>query len=133
MIRIAFSVFIVLHGLVHLLYLGQSTRMFELQPGMVWPDGSWAFSKLMGDGATRNLASIFLILGALGFLAGGAGLITKQDWGRLVVVAAAIFSTVIYLLLWNGRLANLANNGWVGVFINLLIVAVILLFKWPKF
>ena len=133
MIRISFSVFIVLHGLVHLLYLGQSTRFFELQQGMDWPDGAWAFSKSLGDETTRSLAGIFLILAALGFLVGGAGLFTKQDWWRLVVVVAAIFSAVIYLLLWDGRLANLANNGWVGIFINLLIMAAILLLKWPKF
>ena len=42
MFRIIFGIFIILHGLVHLLYFGQSTRYFELQPGMVWPDGAWA-------------------------------------------------------------------------------------------
>jgi hypothetical protein len=29
---IIFGVFIVLHGLIHLLYFGQSRRLFELQP-----------------------------------------------------------------------------------------------------
>ena len=133
MIRFGFGAIILLHGLVHLLYLGQSTRSFELQPGMVWPDGSWVFSRLVGDGATRTLASIFLILAASGFLVGGAGLFAKQDWGRLVVVASAIFSAVTYFLLWDGRFSNLANNGWVGIFINLAVVAAVLLFKWPEF
>ncbi len=48
MVRILFGIFIVLHGLVHLLYFGQSARYFELQPGMVWPNGSWVVSKLLG-------------------------------------------------------------------------------------
>jgi hypothetical protein len=39
MLRLAFSVFIVLHGLVYLLYFGQSRKFFELQPGLLWPDG----------------------------------------------------------------------------------------------
>ena len=133
MIRIVYGVFIVLHGLVHLLYLGQSARFFELQPGMDWPDGAWAFSKSFGDETTRSLAGIFLILASLGFLVGGAGLFTKQDWWRSVVVGAAIFSAVIYLLFWDGRLANIANNGWVGIFINLLIMTAILILNWPKF
>ena len=89
MARILFGVLIMLHGLVHLLYFGQSTRYFELQPGMVWPDGSWAFSRLMGNAATRNLASILLILAAVGFLAGGAGMFLNQVWWQPVVVAAA--------------------------------------------
>jgi hypothetical protein len=73
MIRILFGAFIVLHGLVHMLYFGQSARYFELQPGMVWPDGSWAFSRFLDNAAVRNLAGILLILAAVGFAAGGAG------------------------------------------------------------
>ena len=40
MLKIFFAVFLILHGLVHLLYLGQSAGTFELQPGLNWPDGS---------------------------------------------------------------------------------------------
>jgi hypothetical protein len=40
------GLFLILHGLVHLLYLGQSARLFELRSGMVWPDHSWAFAWL---------------------------------------------------------------------------------------
>lgn len=43
MLRIIVGVFIVLHGLVRLLYFGQSQRFFKLKPGLVWPDGSWGF------------------------------------------------------------------------------------------
>ena len=40
MLNIVIGVFIILHGLVHMLYFGQSRKFFELQPGMTWPDGS---------------------------------------------------------------------------------------------
>ena len=53
MIRVVFGIIVILHGLVHLLYFGQSARFFELQQGMVWPSGSWAFSKFLGDGTAR--------------------------------------------------------------------------------
>jgi hypothetical protein len=39
MVDFPFDVFIVLHGLVHLLYFGQSTRLFVLRPVRVWSDG----------------------------------------------------------------------------------------------
>jgi len=78
MIRILFGIFVTLHGLVHLLYFGQSTRRFELQPGMVWPDGSWVFSRFLGTEAVRNLGGILLILSAIGLVAGGIGI----RWGR---------------------------------------------------
>lgn len=133
MLQFVIGVFMVLHGLVHLLYFGQSARRFELKPGMVWPDGSWAFSRLLGDEATRNLASIFLILAAIGFVAGGAGILASQAWWRPVVVGAAALSSVVYILFWNGRLQNLDGQGGVGILINLAILLAVLVLRWPAF
>ncbi len=126
-----FGGFIVLHGLVHLLYFGQSSRRFELKPGMLWPDGSWAFSGVMGNGAARNLASILLILAAISLVAGGVGLLTSQSWWRTVAVGAAAFSSLTYLLLWNGKLQDLDGQGAVGILINIAILLAVLVFRWP--
>jgi hypothetical protein len=131
MLQFIFGIFIVLHGLVHLLYFGQSARRFELKPGMVWPDGSWAFSRLLGDEATRNLASISLILAAIGFIAGGIGILVSQSWWRPVVVGAAAFSSVVYILFWNGRMQNLDGQGAVGLLIDLAILVAVLVLGWP--
>ena len=132
MIRILFGIFIVLHGLVHMLYFGQSGRYFELQPGMVWPDGSWAFSRLLGDAAARNLANVFLALAAIGFVIGGVGIFAKQAWWRPVVLATAVFSSVIYLLFWDGGWVHLDNKGGIGILINLAILVALLIFHWPN-
>ena len=133
MISILFGIFFVLHGLVHLLYFGQSARYFELQPGMVWPDGSWMFSRLLGDGTTRNLASALLVLAAIFFMAGGISMFARQTWWRPVILAAAVFSSLIYLLLWDGGWEYLDNKGGIGILINLVILAALLVFQWPKF
>ncbi len=125
------GVFIVLHGLVHLLYAGQSARRFELKPGMIWPDGSWAFSRLLGDEAIRTLASISLILAAIGFVAGGIGVLASQPWWRPVVVGAATFSCIVYILLWNGRMQNLDGQGAVGLLIDLTILVAVFVLGWP--
>ena len=133
MINILFGIFFVLHGLVHMLYFGQSGRYFELQPGMVWPDGSWAFSRLLGEAGGRNLASVLLVLATIGFVAGGIGIIAKQAWWRPAIIGTAVFSSVIYLLFWDGGFQHLDNKGGVGILINLVILAALLLFQWPKF
>ena len=125
------GIFFILHGLVHLLYFGQSARYFELKPGMVWPDGSWAFSKLLGDEAARNLASVALVLAAIGYVAGGIGILMGQPWWRPVVVGAAAFSSVIYILFWNGRMQNLDGQGAVGLLIDLAILVALLVLGWP--
>jgi len=126
------GVFMVLHGLVHGLYFGQSWRLFELQPGMTWPDGAWAFSKLLGDEGTRWLASISLVLAALGFVAGGISILVRQDWWRPLVVGSALFSAVIFILFWNGKMQRLDNQGGIGILINLAILAAVLIFRWPN-
>lgn len=74
MLSFFIGIFIVLHGLVHLLYFGQSRRLFELRPGMDWPDGSWLFSRLFSDETTRTLASVSYIIAAIGFVVGGGAL-----------------------------------------------------------
>ena len=131
MIRFVLGVFFILHGLVHLLYFGQSSRFFELQPNMIWPDGSWAFSSFLGVLGTRNFASILLVLAALGFGAGGIGLFTHQAWWRPVIIGTSVFSVVIFVLLWDGVMQMLDNKGGVGVLINLVILAALLVFQWP--
>ena len=129
---IIIGIFLILHGLVHLLYTGQSERRFELRPGMVWPDGSWLFSKLLGDETTRRMATIVLALTALGFVAGGLGLFFRQEWWRPTVVGSAVFSTVIFLLFWDGEFHALDEKGWVGILLNLAIIVVVVILKRPS-
>ena len=132
MLRIIFGVFMLLHGLVHLLYVGQSARLFELQPGLVWPDGAWAFSKLFGDEATRTLASVLYALSAIGFVAGGIGILVRQAWWRPAVVGSAAFSAIVIILCWDGGMQSLDDKGLIGLLINLAILAAVLGLRWPN-
>lgn len=131
MIRILFGLFVILHGLVHLLYFGQSRRYFELQPGLTWPDGAWAFSRLLANTSIRNLAGGMLILSTLLLVAGGLGLLLGQGWWRIVVTSGITFSTLIYILMWNGVIQRLDDQGGIGILINLAILILIFVAKWP--
>jgi len=126
--RIIFGIFFILHGLVHLLYYGHSARFYELKPGMSWPDGAWVFTKILGDEVSRKLADILLILAAVGFIAGGIGILITQGWWRPLIIGTAAFSTLIFIVLWNGRLQNLDGQGGVGILINAAILILVLLF-----
>ncbi len=116
---IVFGIFLILHALVHLLYVGQALRFFELRPGLVWPDGSWLFSRLLGDPAVRWLTAVSLTMAAFAFLAAGLGLFFGAGWARAVTLGAAGFSVLIYLLLWDGKFRELPDQGGVGLLINL--------------
>jgi len=132
MLSVVFGIFFLLHGLVHLLYSGQSARLFELQPGMVWPDGSWAFSRVFGNEATRILASILCILAAIGFMAGSIGIFVSQTWWHPMVAGSAAFSASIFILFWDGQARALANKGLFAILINLAILVALLVFRWPS-
>jgi hypothetical protein len=131
LLRIVMGIFMVLHGLVHLLYVGQSRRLFELQPGMVWPDGAWAFSGLLGEGATRWAASIAYGVAAIGFLVSGVGILARQSWWRPAVVGSAALSALMIVLLWDGKLQKLADQGLIALLINAVILVALLVLKWP--
>ena len=133
MLKFIVGIFMVLHGGVHLLYMGQSRRLFELQPGLAWPDGSWAFARLLGDEGTRSLASVACILAGLGFAVGGLGILLGQAWWRPAVVGSAVFSSVLYFVLWNGKMQALDDQGFFGILINVAILVAVLVLKWPDF
>jgi hypothetical protein len=130
MLNIAVGIFFLLHGLVHLLYFGQSGRYFELRPGMTWPDGSWLFSRLLGNEKTRVVATVSLVLTALGFIVGGAGLFFRQEWWRPAAMGAAAFSALIFIVFWDGSFRALDAKGGIGILIDLAVLAVIVILKW---
>ena len=133
MLRYITGGFLILHGLVHLLYFGQSWRVFQLQPGLLWPDGSWVFAKLLGNDPTRVVASFSLVVAAIGFAVGGIAILLGQAWWQPLVIGSLIFSSLLYIAMWNGRIERLSDQGVIGLLINLAILIAVLVFRWPQF
>jgi hypothetical protein len=131
MARILFGIFVLLHGLVHLLYFGHSRRLFELNPGMKWPAESWVFLKLSGAAVTRDIASLMLLLISAGLVVGGLGILGRQAWSRPVVVAAAAVSALLYLIMWDGTGQHIDQQGGIGILIALAIIIDLLVVRWP--
>lgn len=98
-----FGLFLILHGLVFIFYAGQSFRMFKLQPGMKWPDESWAFTKMIGNRKVRSSAGVCCLLPSLGFMAGGLGIILNLEWYHPVIISTSVFSIITILIFWDGK------------------------------
>jgi hypothetical protein len=130
MINIIVGIFLVLHGLVHLLYFGHSMRFFKLKPEMIWPDGSRVFSAF-GTEATRNIAANACVLASIGFVAGAAGLFASADWWSPITVISAVFSSALFVLCWDGEFKSLPNKGMYAILINAAILIAVLGFGWP--
>jgi len=130
--NIVFGIFIILHGLVHLLYFGHTARFFELKPGLTWPDGSWVLSQWLGEGSIRFLVSMLLVMAGFGFVASGVGILISQAWWQPVLIAISILSSLLFIIFWNGRMQNLDGQGVVGVLIDLWLLIMVLVVHWPK-
>jgi hypothetical protein len=115
---ILLGVFIILHGLVHLLYFGQASRLFELKAGLKWPLPSWVFSRFIDANLIRQLVSIGCVLVAFGLIAGGIGIIIRVTWWNKFVSISAVLSTILFILFWDGKLNKLHDKGLIGIFIN---------------
>lgn len=129
MLSVVAGVGLVAHGVVHWLYAGQSLRLLALQPGLTWPDGSWAFSRLVGDHATRTLASVVCLACGAGFAAGGVALLAGLGWWRPVVATTSVCAAVVFVLLWDGLARRLDAQGAIGVVIDVAIVAAMVVLR----
>ena len=132
MLRFVISLFIVLHGLVHLWYFTLSQRLVEFKPEMGWSGRSWIITNFLGDSTTRSLASVLYVLATIAFVVSGIGILLRAEWWRPVLVGSAVFSAAIILLLWDGGLQLLVNKGLVGFTISVMILVALLLLKWPS-
>jgi hypothetical protein len=124
--------FLIAHGLVYAMYIGQALRLFELRPGFTWPDGSWALSGLIGDSAVHSVAAVLLALSAAGFAVSGIALIARQSWWVTLASVTAIVATMALVLLWNGRMRELDAQGAFAILINVAIIVAALGFHWPR-
>jgi hypothetical protein len=132
MLKTLFGILIILHGLVHLWFVVLSQRLVEFQPDMGWTGRSWLFTGLIGDAATRWLATIVYSLAALAFLVTGIGLFTRGSWWRPLLIGASLLSAAAILLFWDGVTALPVQRGLIGFLIDLLLLFVVLVLQWPS-
>jgi len=74
-----------------------------------------------------------MVVAALGFVFGGTTILLSQDWWRMVIAGAAVFSAVSYLVLWDSKMLNLDGQGAIGLLINLAIFLLVIVACRPSF
>jgi hypothetical protein len=63
---------------------------------------------------------------------GGVGILAGWDWGRSLVAGSAVFSALLFGLMWNGKRENLDGQGAVGFLIDVALLIVTVGFQWPQ-
>jgi hypothetical protein len=99
---------------------------------MDWSGRSWIFTNFLGDSTTRTLAGVLYVVATLAFVVSGIGIFARADWWRPVLVASAVFSAAIILLLWDGSMQLIVQKGLIGLLIDIGILVALLIFKWPS-
>ena len=132
MLHIILGVFLILHGAVHLMYVGTARGWIPSEDNSVWDGQSWIFTRTLGDSATMTLATIVHATTTLVFAVAGIGLVLQQAWWEAWAVAGAILSTAGILLFWDGSPKNPVQKGLLGIIINIVILVAVLYFGWPS-
>jgi hypothetical protein len=121
------GLFLIAHGLVHILYVVQSVRPGGVIPGLVWPDGSWAFARSLGVKGTRRLAAGLCAVATAAFVVAGLAVALRLGWWPAATAAAAVFSAAVFVLLWDGGRRRLHDQGLIGVLLDAGVLAAALL------
>ena len=121
------GIFVILHGLVHMWYVVLSYQWVEFQPEMGWSGKTWLFSSSLPQPTVRSIAGILFIIATIGFVIGGIGIFMQADWLDPVLLSSAVFSSLVLLLFWDGKIEMLVQKGIIGLLINLAIIAVVLI------
>jgi hypothetical protein len=112
-----------MHGLVHLLYMGHAFKYFEIEKGFVWPDNSKLLANRVGLKTKQRVAGILGVIATLSFVLAGVSALIGHSWHNQVVVAAVIASTLLFIAFWDGTTSKLHTQGGIGILINALILA----------
>lgn len=115
------GIFCILHGLVHLLYMGHSLNYFELEKGFIWPDNSKLLSKIFGLKTKKMIAGVMCIIASISFLLAGVCVLMDHSWYHIEIIVAMMISTLLFIVFWDGTRRKLHTQGGIAILINILI------------
>lgn len=116
------GIFYILHGLVHLLYMGHSLNYFELEKGFIWPDNSKLLANTFSLQTKKLFAGVLCIIAAISFIVSGICVLIGHRWQYLGGIFAVIMSTVLFIVFWDGSRIKLHTQGAIAIIINMLIL-----------
>ena len=127
MINTLAGIFLILHGLVHFWYVVLSFEWVGFQPDMGWTGYSWVFSPLLKDSILRPFAGILFAIAGLLFITSGISVFFNPQWLKTILLISSVFSSLILVLFWDGSAQMIVQKGLIGLMINLVVIAVVLL------
>jgi hypothetical protein len=126
LVRVLAGLFVIAHGLVHLWFVVLSREWVPFEPEMGWTGESWLLTGVLGDAATRSLASVLYALVALVFVIGGIGILVGGLWARPILIGVASLSAAMIVIFWDGQPGMIVEKGLLGFLISVGVLVVTL-------
>jgi hypothetical protein len=125
-VRYGLALVVFAHGVGHILFLGPTLGLGN------WADqtgDSWALTGLLGEPATRAIATALWSGVIVLFVAGVGGFLAGTDWWRAATIAASVLSVVGIVTFWGGIATSSAIFALIA---DLAILAALVLVRWPS-
>jgi len=116
LIQIGLAIFLILHGLVHLLWFVVPWQMTVVD-GLPYRTTIFGGNIDVREGGIRFLGLLW-VLATIGFVVAGLGLLFSASWWATAVLVAAVYSFLLCLI-------SLPESKW-GALIDVGIVAILL-------
>ena len=124
MLRIAIGAFLIAHGLVHWVLIAPHPSSPGGGPGGFLAR-SWLVGNLgLGEDVARWLGIALLVLATVGFASAGVGILVSQEWWRVLAIASAAVSVVLFGLFWHTWFVA-------GPLLDVGILVALLWIRWP--
>ena len=99
--QIVIGVFLIAHGLVHWVYAAPQPNAPGAEPWSFLTQ-RWLVTKAGFDQAMAlKLGIALILLVTIGFAASGIGLLTSQEWWRIMAIASSAISLLLLALFWH--------------------------------
>ncbi|MGC9342288.1 MAG: hypothetical protein ACP5E3_06285 [Bacteroidales bacterium] len=119
------SIFIILHGAVHIWFVLLLNKVVKYTPDMGWTGKSWLLAE---NNLTRYTGTVIYLLATVLFIASSLGIMLNKAWYPTLLLISAIVSSAGILLFFDGSFQMLVQKGIIGLGINLIIIIYILQF-----
>jgi hypothetical protein len=127
-----FTLLVLFHGLAHLVYTALAQGWIPVTQGQEnWTGTSWLLASRLDESGTRTAGAIVFALLALSFVFSGIGVAFRVPWATSWLANSSILSSGALFLFWDGSFQSLGEKGIVGLAINVLLLTLIFVFKFP--
>jgi len=123
------TLFILLHGWVHVWYLLLAGNIVKYTPDMGWTGNSWLLSGWMGESTPKQLAIFLYLIVAILFTATGICYYLGKMWYMNMLLISTVLSSLLIITFFDGKFELLVQKGLVGLIINIALLAWVLIVK----